>query len=86
MGKRVWRQDHLYKNLCYLKIYGDTQNTRYHFLKIWDTLKGINSCWRFLCCFKEIQRNGTGKNRLSNITDTLATNASSGPKYVLLQG
>ena len=44
------------------------------------------SCWWFLCCFKEIQRNGTGKNRLSNITDTLATNASSGPKYVLLQG
>ena len=29
--KKAWRQDLLHRNLYYLEIYGETQNTRYHF-------------------------------------------------------
>ena len=69
----------VYIEICYLEIYGETQNTRYHFLKIWDALKGIKCLvlifmlfWmKWMLIDFKIQRNGTG-NELSNIKDTFS--------------
>ena len=84
--------------MCYVKIYRPDQNIEDHFKKTWLSLKGV-SCLQVIFVliwvkktpiWFNLQRDGTG-NGLSNINDTFcrkfaATNVSSAPTYVHLQG